>query len=122
MGDHKSALQEMLQARGSAPPEYEVKAETGPDHRKRFLVEVVIRASTQLPLVIAQGTGTTKKTCRAGGRASGFLAIAGAGCLLHREECYRLSAPAPATPAVPTRHHPQSISCCRSFWTQCAPP
>src|ERR1700743_1585297 len=29
MGDHKSALQEMLQARGATPPEYEVKAETG---------------------------------------------------------------------------------------------
>ena len=48
MGDHKSALQELLQARGAAPPEYAVKAESGPDHRKRFLVEVVV-------------TGTTKK-------------------------------------------------------------
>ena len=61
MGDHKSALQEMLQAKGAAPPEYEVKAESGPDHRKRFLVEVVIPASPEVPPVIAQGTGTTKK-------------------------------------------------------------
>lgn len=61
MGDHKSALQEMLQARGAAPPEYEVKAETGPDHRKRFLVEVVIAGSPDLPSVAAQGVGTTKK-------------------------------------------------------------
>ncbi len=61
IGDHKSALQEMLQAKGAAPPEYEVKAESGPDHRKRFLVEVVIPASPQLPPVTAQGTGTTKK-------------------------------------------------------------
>jgi ribonuclease-3 len=61
MGDHKSALQEMLQAKGAAPPEYEVKAESGPDHRKRFLVEVVIPASPEVRPVTAQGTGTTKK-------------------------------------------------------------
>jgi ribonuclease-3 len=61
MGDHKSALQEMLQAKGAAPPEYEVKAESGPDHRKRFLVEVVIPAAPAIPPVTAQGTGTTKK-------------------------------------------------------------
>ncbi|HEX6770422.1 MAG TPA: putative dsRNA-binding protein, partial [Acidobacteriaceae bacterium] len=61
IGDHKSALQEILQAKGAAPPEYEVKAATGPDHRKRFLVEVVVSLSPHLPPVIAQGTGTTKK-------------------------------------------------------------
>jgi ribonuclease-3 len=61
IGDHKSALQEMLQAKGAAPPEYEVKAESGPDHRKRFLVEVIIPNAPQLPPVTAQGTGTTKK-------------------------------------------------------------
>jgi len=61
IGDHKSALQEMLQARGASPPEYEVKAESGPDHRKRFLVEVVVSGSPDQPAVTAQGTGTTKK-------------------------------------------------------------
>jgi len=61
MGDHKSALQELLQARGVTPPEYEVKAESGPDHRKRFLVEVVIPETASMPAITAQGTGTTKK-------------------------------------------------------------
>jgi ribonuclease-3 len=61
IGDHKSALQEMLQAKGAAPPEYEVKEESGPDHRKRFLVEVVIPKAPQLPPVTARGIGTTKK-------------------------------------------------------------
>lgn len=61
MGDHKSALQELLQSKGVAPPEYEVKAESGPDHRKKFLVEVVIHGSNDLPSVTAQGIGTTKK-------------------------------------------------------------
>jgi ribonuclease-3 len=61
MGDHKSALQELLQARGATPPEYEVKGESGPDHRKRFLVEVVIAVAPDAPAIRAQGTGTTKK-------------------------------------------------------------
>ena len=61
MGDHKSALQEMLQARGVAPPDYELKAESGPDHRKRFLVEVSIPGTADVQPVTAQGTGTTKK-------------------------------------------------------------
>ena len=38
--DHKSALQEWLHARGAATPEYRVARESGPDHCKRFLVEV----------------------------------------------------------------------------------
>ena len=61
MGDHKSALQELLQARGIVPPEYEVKAESGPDHRKRFLVQVDIPATPGMSAITAQGTGTTKK-------------------------------------------------------------
>lgn len=61
MGDHKSALQELVQARGGAPPEYQVKGESGPDHRKRFVVEVQIAGSDDLPPVTARGSGTTKK-------------------------------------------------------------
>jgi len=40
LGDHKTALQELLQAQKTGPPDYVLKAEVGPDHRKRFLVEV----------------------------------------------------------------------------------
>src|ERR1700736_2873592 len=58
MGDHKSALQELLQARGSAPPEYEVKAESGPDHHKRFLVEVTVPGSSELPRVLTRSPRT----------------------------------------------------------------
>ncbi len=75
IGDHKSALQEMLQAKGAAPPEYEVKAESGPDHRKRFLVEVVIPAAPQLPPVTAQGTGTTKKRAEQEAARVAFLQL-----------------------------------------------
>jgi len=38
--DHKSGLQELLQGRGQPPAEYQVVSESGPDHRKTFLVEV----------------------------------------------------------------------------------
>lgn len=58
IGDHKSALQEYLQAQRSGAPEYVVKAEAGPDHRKRFLVEVRVAGR---PRVLARGIGSTKK-------------------------------------------------------------
>ncbi len=67
IGDHKSALQEFLQARKAGQPQYIVKAESGPDHRKRFLVEVRISVKdaasveSQKPRVLARGSGTTKK-------------------------------------------------------------
>ena len=53
--DHKSALQELLQAGGLGQAEYRVVEESGPDHRKMFQIEV--RASG----VSATGTGRTKK-------------------------------------------------------------
>ena len=37
--DPKSALQELLQARGRPLPRYSVVAEEGPSHRRRFRVE-----------------------------------------------------------------------------------
>ena len=54
--DHKSRLQERLQAMGRPLPSYRVAGEIGPDHRKLFHVEVVVGDD-----VIAQGMGKTKK-------------------------------------------------------------
>jgi ribonuclease-3 len=62
IGDHKSALQEYLQARKEGQPQYVVKGESGPDHRKRFLIEVRMPArDAEKPRVLARGSGTTKK-------------------------------------------------------------
>jgi len=61
IGDHKSALQELLQARKEGAPQYEVKGESGPDHRKKFLVEVRMASRDEKPRVLARGSGTTKK-------------------------------------------------------------
>jgi len=54
--DHKSALQEYLQSRGSPPGTYHIISETGPDHEKTFCVEVRIAGD-----VTALGKGRTKK-------------------------------------------------------------
>ena len=41
---------------------YRVKRESGPDHRKRFLVEVRLKPAEGEPgKPLARGTGTTKK-------------------------------------------------------------
>ncbi|HLQ00213.1 MAG TPA: ribonuclease III [Candidatus Limnocylindria bacterium] len=54
--DYKSALQELLQARGNAPAKYRILRESGPDHRKVFCVEVSVNAQT-----ITSAEGTSKK-------------------------------------------------------------
>lgn len=62
LGNYKSALQEYLQGAHAGAPVYKVKRESGPDHRKRFLVEVRLKSGEGAPgKPLAQGTGTTKK-------------------------------------------------------------
>lgn len=62
LGDHKSALQEFLQAGHTGVPVYLVESESGPDHRKRFHVEVRLKAADgELGEPLASGSGTTKK-------------------------------------------------------------
>ncbi len=55
-GDFKSTLQETLHDRGEPEPLYKVVDEIGPDHRKVFVVQVMVRGA-----VIAEGSGRTKK-------------------------------------------------------------
>jgi ribonuclease-3 len=54
--DYKSALQERLQALGRPLPEYRVAAESGPDHRKEFTIEVVVESE-----VLGTASGKAKK-------------------------------------------------------------
>lgn len=62
LGNYKSALQEHLQATHAGTPVYRVKSESGPDHRKRFLVEVRLKAADGEPgTPLARGLGGTKK-------------------------------------------------------------
>src|SRR5262245_9059424 len=54
--DYKSALQERLQALGQPLPEYRVAAESGPDHRKEFTVDVVVAGQ-----IVGTASGKAKK-------------------------------------------------------------
>ncbi len=56
IGDHKSALQEFLQAAGAGQPQYVLIDESGPDHLKCFRVEVRTGEAT-----LANAQGATKK-------------------------------------------------------------
>lgn len=52
----KSALQEVLQAKGDRAPHYRVVAEEGPDHAKIFEVEISVEGKP-----LASGRGRSKK-------------------------------------------------------------
>ncbi len=53
--DAKSRLQELAQSKDLPAPKYKVIQETGPDHHKQFLVEVVIGN-----IAYGRGTGSSK--------------------------------------------------------------
>src|SRR5262245_6827988 len=54
--DYKSSLQELLQSRGHAPPDYRLIGTIGPDHDKKFHVEVVVGNEA-----IGEAIGPSKK-------------------------------------------------------------
>jgi ribonuclease III len=54
--DFKSGLQELVQARNRPLPEYRLIGTLGPDHQKRFEVEVVVGGES-----LARATGRSKK-------------------------------------------------------------
>lgn len=59
IGDWKSALQELLQARDGGQPQYRTVEELGSDHNKQFRVEVLLRDE-----VLGEGEGTSKKAAQ----------------------------------------------------------
>jgi ribonuclease-3 len=75
-GDYKSALQEILQARGEPVPEYVTVAEEGPSHRRSFRVQCLAGGR-----VVAEGQGYSKKAAQqeAARRALPILRGAGGG-------------------------------------------
>lgn len=55
--DAKTALQELLQSDGQRTPRYEILKESGPAHRRNFLVGVVLEGEVR-----ARGRGRTRKS------------------------------------------------------------
>lgn len=53
--DPKSRFQELIQSKGFATPKYKVVKETGPDHDRLFVVEVVVNGKG-----VTQGEGKSK--------------------------------------------------------------
>jgi ribonuclease-3 len=81
LGNFKSALQEQLQASRAGSPVYKLRSESGPGHRKRFMVEVRLQTEVGAPgKPMARGTGSTKKHAEqdAARRALDRLSAAGA--------------------------------------------
>jgi ribonuclease-3 len=70
--DAKSRLQEVLQGQGKPGPEYRTVCESGPDHRKEFIVEVLIEGT-----VAAQGAGRSKKTAEMDAAAKALESLTG---------------------------------------------
>jgi ribonuclease-3 len=56
MSDFKTMLQEICQERLKVLPEYRITAEAGPDHEKRFTIELTVRGEP-----VGRGTGRSKK-------------------------------------------------------------
>jgi len=54
--DYKSRLQELVQARYQVTPDYRALGATGPDHARRFTVEVVVGGE-----VLGRGSGKSKR-------------------------------------------------------------
>jgi ribonuclease-3 len=79
VGDYKSALQEWLQAAGAGQPKYVMTDQSGPDHKKRFRIEVRVANGANGFVTLADAEGTTKKLAQqeAARRALASLLLTG---------------------------------------------
>ena len=77
IGDYKSALQERLQATGAGQPRYIVTDQSGPDHQKRFRIEVRIAGPDPDAegITLASAEGTTKKQAQQDAARLAFISL-----------------------------------------------
>jgi ribonuclease III len=72
--DYKSTLQELVQGRNRPLPEYRVIGAAGPDHQKRFDVEVLVAGES-----LARATGPSKKEAEQEAARLALSRLAGGG-------------------------------------------
>lgn len=65
--DYKSRLQEAVQAKGLPAPKYQVVGQSGPDHNKKFVIEVLVNGEPW-----GRGEGKSKSTAEQEAAASGL--------------------------------------------------
>jgi len=68
--DPKSLLQEVVQAQGQPTPRYQVASESGPDHNKVFVVEVLVDEK-----VLAKGEGKSKNQAEQAAASAALVKI-----------------------------------------------
>ena len=74
--DHKTALQELLQARSQGRPDYRLSGESGPAHQRTFRIAVHLPGH---PDALAIGEGSSKKQAEQEAARLALEALAGAG-------------------------------------------
>jgi ribonuclease-3 len=97
VGDYKSALQERLQAAGHGQPQYVLAAQSGPDHQKRFRIEVRVAGADGVPLTLASADGTTKKQAQQEAAHLAFASLTSAAQSSERSKTKAIPAPAADT-------------------------
>ncbi len=65
--DFKSRLQELVQSQSLPTPKYQVVEESGPDHDKKFVIEVIVDSKTW-----GKGEGKSKATAEQAAAKNGF--------------------------------------------------
>jgi ribonuclease-3 len=75
VGDYKSALQERLQAAGVGQPKYVLTDQSGPDHQKRFRIEVRVSDGAGGLRTLAEAEGSTKKQAQQEAARRAFASI-----------------------------------------------
>lgn len=97
VGDYKSALQEHLQAKGEGQPRYVMTDQSGPDHRKRFRIEVRVADKAGAFITLADAEGSTKKLAQQEAARRALAALLLSGTLLPATSTSEVSGAAEAT-------------------------